>query len=168
MGVVAVLVVFAALVPLPYSVVSAYRANVAVSTSTPVDIHQYINVLKTLGIPTVSVNVQTSSDATTVTIDGLKTKDDARKAVAAFAPLIGVVPHASIEAVRTRISGTLLAQVIQKVFRAEIQASGKSDAQIAAEVESQIRAQGGEVKSVEVQRSADGQTSITVEAGSGH
>jgi len=168
MGVVALLVVFATLVPLPYSVVSAYRANVAVSTSTPVDPNQYVNVLKTLGISTASVNVQTSSDTTMVTIEGLKTKDDARKAVAAFAPLTGVVPHASIEAVRTRISGTLFAQAIQKVFRAEIQTSGKSDAEIAAEVENQIRAQGGEVKSVEVQRSADGQTSITVEAGSGH
>jgi Xaa-Pro aminopeptidase len=63
-----------------------------------------------------------------------------------------------------RVSGTLLAQALQSVFRADVETAGKTDAEIAAEVTAQIKAQGGEVKGVDVKRSADGQTTITLQA----
>jgi|GEM_PF-2626039 len=167
-GIAIAVVLFVTLVPLPYSVMSGYKVNIAASPLAVIDPTQYVNVLNKLGISTASINVQASSDATTVTIDGLKTKDDARKAIAAFTPLTGVVPKASIEAVKTPVSGTLFAQALQKIFRAEIQISGKSDAEIEAEVTRQVQAQGGTVNSVQVQRSADGQTSVTIDASSGN
>lgn len=160
----AALVALGALVPLPYSVTTSWRAQLTASPAVHLDANQYVGVLKSLGITTASVNVQSSPTATLVNIGGLATENEARKAGAVFAPLTGVKPTITLEPVKTRISGTLLAQTIQKVFRVEVETAGLSDSEIEAEVAAQVRAQGGEVKSVDVQHSPDGQTTITIES----
>jgi len=88
----------------------------------------------------------------------------------AFAATRDLVPAAaaggqvSIEPWRVRESGSLLAQISARVLEVKVSSEGKTDAQVADEIRSQLAAQGMQMKSVSYTRDpVTGETKIQLE-----
>ncbi len=157
------LMLFGALVPLPYSSVIGYSVKVTAPADAQLGPQQYANALHAAGIANPSVNTTYTDDATEYTVVGLASEGDAETAVRTGQELLGGDVDSKVVPIVKRTSGTLYAQAIEKLFRVEVTIDGKSDEQIAAEIAAQVAAQGGQVKEVRFERTDDGQVKIDIE-----
>jgi hypothetical protein len=156
-------ILFAALVPLPYSTVIGYTASFSAPSDQAVTPEQYVAAIQAAGVPSASVNVATDGPTAEYTLYGLQSEDEARKAQMAFTVLTGIEPEAAITPVTKKTSGSLFAQAWDKLFVVEVTTDGKTDDQIAAEIAAQIEAQGGTVKEVRIETTEDGQKNISID-----
>ena len=162
------LVMFTILVPLPYSSVVGYQAVISgPENGGQVPIASIDRALAALGYDQASVSFNTEGNSTSFTIDGLPSKKAAREAAAVFSTLAGYEGSVDYRPIVKRVSGTLLAQVQDKYFRVEVDASGKTDAEIAAEIASKLEAQGLEAPHVTVTTNPNGFKQLSIEATAG-
>jgi hypothetical protein len=132
-------------------------------SGTAVNVAKVSEALSGLGYDQASVNYRKVESAIEFTVSGLPTRQAAREAAAIFRAFTGATPQYTIEPVRKEVSGTLYAQVTDRFFRVEVDGSGKTDEQIAAEIAGQLQAQGLTNANVVFESTADGQKQITVE-----
>ncbi len=161
---VAAILLFAVLVPLPYSSIVGYNVTLSgFESGTAVNVAQVSRALSALGYEQASVGYQKAESAIEFTVSGLPTRQAARETAAIFRAFTGATPQYTIEPVRKRVSGTLYAQVADRFFRVEVDGSGKTDEQIADEIAGQLQAQGLTNANVVFESTPDGQKQITVE-----
>jgi len=156
-------ILFGALVPLPYSSVIGYSVRITAPADINLAPQAYADALHAAGIANPSVNVTIDDAAAKYTIAGLSSESDARAAARTYTEPTGADPDYAVIPIVQRTSGTLYAQAIQRLFRVEVAADGKSDEEIAAEIAAQIAAQGGEVKQVTINRGPDGRIDISID-----
>lgn len=157
------LILFGALVPLPYSSVIGYSVKITAPADAQLGPQQYADALHAAGVANPSVNTSYTDNATEYTVVGLASETEAETAVRTGQTLLGADADHTIVPIVKRTSGTLYAQAMEKLFRVEVTIDGKTDEQIAAEIAAQVAAQGGQVKEVRFERADDGQVKIDIE-----
>ena len=159
-----VFILFSVLIPLPYSATVGYTVSLtAPADATEVSPDAFVAALGAVGIEQSSVNLSSDGETAHYTIYGLTSEGDARTTAATFKQLAGVDGDPQIVPITKRVSGTLAAQAVEKLFRVEVEIDGQTDAEIAAQIAEQVAAQGGTVKEVRVETTDDGQKNISIE-----
>ncbi|MBU2652478.1 MAG: hypothetical protein KKA81_16245 [Bacteroidetes bacterium] len=159
----AAFLVFSILIPLPYSSVVGYTVSLTAPSDSAVEPNAYVAALSAVGIENSSVNLSDNGAEARYTIVGLKSETEANATVSAYKALTGIEPTATSAPVIRRVSGTLYAQALEKLFRIEVATDGLTDAEIAAQIAEQIKAQGGTVKNVTIDTDANGQKNIQID-----
>ncbi len=150
---------FATLVPFPYTRTVGYTLsfnNVVNVESQTID--QLTSLLGTMGYNDVHV----MADAGYFKLSGLPTRQAAREAALAFQKLTGNNAEPIIAPNTQRVSGSLYAQVVDKQRTIEIDAAGKSDAEIQNEITLQLT-NAGYQSNVTVTTDASGERNIKVD-----
>lgn len=154
---------FTVLVPLPYTSVIGYSLNITAPADTELGPQQYAEALSAVGVANPSVNLSISGESAEYSVTGLTAEPQVHAALVAYEALTGQEPVYAMEPIKTRSSGTLYAQAMEKIFTVEISTEGKTDEEIVAEIAAQIAAQGGEVREVKMERTEDGQMQFEIE-----
>lgn len=118
--------------------------------------------LASVGLEAATVDFVRNSNLVDFTIGNLPSKNSAREAAAVFSSLCGYDGPFEIAPVTRKTSASLYAQVRDKLTRIEVDAKGKTDAEVKAEIESKLRAQGYANPQVSVETKADGMRQIDV------
>jgi hypothetical protein len=160
-----VLVLFAVLVPLPYSAIVGYDVAIAgADGGSQVSLSQVNQALAALGYGGASVNFENTEGEMSFTITGLQTRAAAREAAAAFSTLTGCHGAVEYRPVVKQVSGSLLAQAREKLFQVDVDATGKTDSEIAAEIAAKLESQGLGAPNVTVTTNSEGARQITIES----
>jgi hypothetical protein len=155
---------FVTLVPFSYTTTVGYNVVLSeVDGSALIPPAHLKSTLSALGYQETAINCDGMGSSVQYTIAGLPTRQAAREAVAAFSSLSGSAPKAEIKPIRKTVSGSLYAQVRDRFFLVEVDATGKSDAEIAAEVTAKLQAQGLDDVNVSTVSHEDGTREITIE-----
>ncbi len=160
---IAAFLIFSILVPLPYSSVVGYTVSLTAPSESAVNPNAYVAAMSAVGIPNSSVNLSDDGTTANYTIVGLGSESEANTAVSTYKALTGVEPSASTAPVIKRVSGTLYAQAMEKIFRVEVVTDGLTDEEIAAQIADQIAAQGGKVKNVTITTDENGQKQMQID-----
>jgi hypothetical protein len=115
-----------------------------------------------LGYENASVSASQSAAAVNYTITGLQTREAAREAAAAFASMTGTKVQPRITAVSETVSGSLYAQVRDSLIRIEVDGAGKSDAEIASEIEAKLAEHGYSNTQVQVSTTPGGERQMQI------
>lgn len=158
-GIAVVLLLFVTLVPLPYTKTVGY--SVIYNGLNPAAIAEASNLpeaLATVGYGDVALKV--TDNSTTVT--NLPSRQAAREVALVISTLTGVKITPEIVEVIKEASGSLYAQALEEKRRIEINAEGKSDAEIEAAIIQKLAEAGYPGSQVTVTTSPDGQRRIDV------
>jgi hypothetical protein len=163
-GLVAAVVAFAviSLVPFSYSVTTGYSVNFQLQGTELAVAPPVLNkALAALGYEQAQLNFDMNREGLQVRIDDLPSYDAARETAAAFAELSGSDAEPVIEPIRHQVSGSLYAQVGDRLTEINIARGDRSDEEIAAEITARL-AEHGISADVRVQTDVDGQMQIDV------
>lgn len=134
---------FFVLVPFSYDRVVGYDLSISgLPAGQQIDAGNIANALEALGIKGTSVSADYSATGTSVRITNLTDPDAIHKASAAFTTLTGLKGKTEIEPRIETVSGSLYAQVQEKLTRIEISTVGGTPEEIQAQIESQLAAMG--------------------------
>jgi hypothetical protein len=134
-------ILFLTLVPLPYQRISGYSVSFAdVEGVVPAD--QMSKVMSAVGYENVPVKVEAGQKGVYYEFQELKSLQEAREVASAFVEYTKTKSSPWIKANIETISASLYAQARDKRIRVEIDATGKTDEQIKAEIKSKLAAQG--------------------------
>ncbi len=158
MGLAVAAFLFITLVPLSYTVTVGYNLTLEDVDSKSIDNDKVIAAFGSLGIANISIS---KTAGNSVRVEGFTSQVDARRAEAAFRLLTGYTGNAEIKPIREKVSGSLYAQVRDKL-KIEIDTEGKTDAEIRAEIEQKLFEQGILNPEVMVKTGADGERHIEV------
>jgi hypothetical protein len=157
LGITLAALAFLVLIPLPYQ--HTIGTRLTLSSSDPamakIDLAAIQSRLSERGLSDVSVTQNADKSAQSLTYSVHGTKD---AALAAFAATRDLVPAAAangqvaFEPWVVQESGSLLAQITGRSFDYTVTTSGKTDAQVAAEIRSQLESQGMQVQNLTVSR----------------
>jgi len=118
--------------------------------------------LTSLGLERATVDIIRDAAYADYKIGNLPSEESAREAAAAFNAVSGYSGPAKITPVVLRTSASLYAQVRDKLNKIEVDGKGKTDAEIKAEIENKLKAQGFANPQVTVETKADGMRQIDV------
>jgi len=142
---------FITLVPFSYDKVVGYEVSFAAGeTENAVTVKELTTAMKSLGYGRASIDTRPDK----IVIRFLPNRDAARETAAVFYALTGYAGEATIKPMVRKVSGSLYAQVRDK-YRVEVETAGKTDQEIAAEIESKLAAEGLADSHVEVQTVGD-------------
>lgn len=160
--------IFFVLVPIPYQRTAGYNVQFGgVSRANQIDMKQVAEALKAVGFEQVGVNVAIDGDRGDISLTNLPSYEDAKRAAAAFASLTGTAVRPVFTPIIETVSGSLYAQVKDKLVKVEINGAGKTDEQVRAEIEAQLAAQGftGSVISLKSDSAGQRQIQLEIEGG---
>lgn len=165
LGAAVVVFLFITLVPFSYTHVSGFEMTFNDVDSpkqlTAIELDQ---VVSSLGYPDVTASVSNDGQVTDYTFRNLPHRQAAREVAVAFAVMTDHPSEPAVKAVKETISGTIYAQVMDKITRIEVNTEGKTDEQIAAEIKDKLLAQGFLDANVVVSTDEQqGQTHISVD-----
>lgn len=154
---------FVTLVPFSYTRTIGYSVSCSnVPSGTQASLGRVVKALAALGLNNSSVSM--NSQNATVDLTRFTTEREAKEAAAAFASVTGYTGRPTISPVRETVSGSLYAQVREQFFDVHVDAGGKTDAEIAAEIASKLQAAGLAGAEVSVTTGAGGTRQIEVSA----
>lgn len=155
-------ILFVTLVPFSYDRTVGYEVAFDGVTANGDYTQTLPAALKALGYDNASVNVTQDAGKATYTIANLPTRAAAKEAAAVFAVLTGSKAEPQINAVTETVSGSLYAQVRDGVIRIEIDSAGKSDSEIASEIEAKLADYGFNDTQVQVNTKPDGERQMSI------
>ncbi len=142
-GIAVAALLFFVLVPFSYDRVVGYDLTInGLPTGQQIQTGTLIKALDAIGIQGASVSVDYATPEMAVHITNLTDPDAARKASAAFTSVTGLKGETSIEPRVETVSGSLYAQVQEKLTRIEVSTAGGTPEEVQAEIESQLEAMG--------------------------
>jgi len=159
LGMVVVLLIVATLVPFTYEKTVGYDATYA-GIESSLDAQTLMKAVKALGYDNVSINSNSNGNLTDYTVANLPSEDAIREVSAAFYTLTGFNRTPEIMPVKSKVSGTLYAQARDKLIEVQVDATGKTDDEIRAEIEAKLLDQGVTAYEVTVGTDADGHRQI--------
>ncbi len=134
---------FFVLVPFSYDRVVGYDLTISgLPTGQQIEVETLVKALDALGIKGASVSVDYATPEMAVHITNLTDPDAAQKASAAFTTLTGLKGETDIEPRVETVSGSLYAQVQEKLTRIEVSTVGGTPEEVQAEIESQLETMG--------------------------
>lgn len=156
---------FVTLVPFPYSVISGYEVSFSnLEPQTVAMANDVTAAVKALGYENVSINFSQNGESFEYGLTNLPSYQAAREAAAAFKMVTGSMVEADIVPVITEVSGSLYAQVREKLMTIEVNTEGDgTDAEVEAEIRDKLAAQGFTPRNVSVTTDEDGNRTITIE-----
>jgi hypothetical protein len=155
--------IIATLVPFTYEKTVGYEATFAgIAPEEALPPSGIVEAAVSLGYDGVNVNMRDYGSNVQYTVSGLPTSEAAREIKAMLSLLVGSDCKLTLKPVKQKVSGTLYAQVRDKLVEIKVDATGKSDAEIEAEIESRLAEAGATNSEVNVSTSADGERSIDV------
>jgi hypothetical protein len=157
-----VVILFVTLVPFSYDRTVGYEVAFNGVTASGDYTQTLPAALKVLGYESASVNVTQEAGKVNYTIGNLPSRVAAKEAAAVFAVLTGSKAQPQINAVTETVSGSLYAQVRDGIIRIEIDSAGKSDSEIASEIEARLADYGFNDTQVQVNTSPDGQRQMSI------
>ncbi|SYZ74348.1 hypothetical protein TRIP_C80025 [Candidatus Zixiibacteriota bacterium] len=157
-GLAIVVLLFAVLVPLPYTRTVGYTVSFTNASSISNQVPSHLTaILGVIGYD----NIKLASAGDNFEISGLPTRQAAREAEIAFRKLTGIQSESIISPVTRRVSGSLYAQVVESQRKIEVDATGKSDAEIESEIIQKLNDAGYQAN-VSVTTDASGERKIDV------
>lgn len=154
---------FVVLVPFSYDRTIGYNlAYTGLDSKYDLPPEMLTEVLTTLGYQQVRVELTQNGSYLDYSITGLPSSTAAKEASAAFASLTGYTGMPVITPIIKTVSGSLYAQVRDKLIKIEVESEGKSKAEIKAEIEDKLREQGFANPDVTVTLKPDGMREIKV------
>lgn len=165
LGAALAVILFVTLVPFSYQRTVGYEVSYDDVTAMPSQTKGVIDALKSIGYERVSISEMVAGGRGDYTITGLPTREAAREAAAVFAQLTGVDAEPSIESVVETVSGSLYAQVRDGLIRIEVDATGKSDAELESEITAKLAANGFTNTQVQVTTAPDGERHMEIFVG---
>jgi hypothetical protein len=151
--------IVATLVPFTYEKTVGYDATFA-GIESPLDAQTLLKAVEALGYGNASINTNSHGDLTDYTVAGLPSEDAVREVGAALYTLTGYDRAPQITPVKSKVSGTLYAQARDRLIEVQVDASGKSDAEIRAEIIAKLAEQGVTANDVSVNTDANGNRQI--------
>lgn len=158
-----ILVAFVTLVPFPYQQTVGYSVSLTSDSSSLVAPNKITEALGVLGHGKASVSFAASSGAISYVVSGLPTQQAAREVGGALQYITGATNAPTIEPVRATVSGSLYAQVRERMAMVEVNGEGKSDAEIEAEIAAKLVGAGFTASQVSITTNADGSKQIQIE-----
>lgn len=135
----AVLLLFFTLIPFPYTLTTGYTVEFSDQDKNS---YAYIEPVKSaldaVGYGAATVSANTSGDETTISIFNLPTYNSAREAAAIYNKLSNQKLKPAIIPILKKSSGTLYAQVKSYFIEVRVDTGGKTDTEIAAEIEAKL------------------------------
>ena len=152
------------LVPFSYERISGYSASISVprtgaSELRIEDIHAALGVL---GHDQLGVGIEQTPEATIYQLDRFVTRAAAREAASAVRILAGQSGTISVAPIFETVSGSLYAQVRDRIITINIDGAGKTDAQIESEITTKLAENGLNGANVSVSTEAGGMRKITI------
>lgn len=136
---------FFTLVPFSYDRVTGYDVTIGgLPADQQIQVNHILAGFEAIGIENASVSVNYSDDETSVYMMNFTDHATAQKATAAFNTLTGMDGEVAIKKRKETVSGSLFAQVAEKLMRIEVSTSGGTPEEVQAEIEAQLAAQGFE------------------------
>jgi hypothetical protein len=156
---------FVTLVPFPYSTITGYEVSFSnLDPQTVAMANDVTAAVQALGYDNVSINFSQNGESFNYGLTNLPSYQAAREAAAAFRMVTGSAIEADIEPVVTEVSGSLYAQVREKLMTIEVSTEGDgTDAEVEAEIRDKLAAQGFTPRNVSVTTDEDGNRTITIE-----
>jgi len=159
----ACLFVLLVLVPFSYDQTVGYTVTFEQLDPAYVTLEDRLSLaLASLGLDRAVIEFVDNDHTVDCRIGNLPTKQGAREAAAAFRTVYGYDGPAVIASVVRETSASLYAQVKDKLSKIEIDAKGKTDAEIKEEIEDKLRMQGFVNPKVSVETKPDGMRQIAV------
>lgn len=154
---------FFVLVPFSYDRVVGYDLSISgLPAGQQIDVGNITNALEALGIKGASVSADYSATGTAVRITNLTDPDAVQTASAAFTTLTGLKGETEVEPRVETVSGSLYAQVQEKLTRIEISTVGGTPEEIQAQIEGQLAAMGFAGAKADVTTDDSGVTRIQI------
>lgn len=154
-----VAILFVTLVPFSYERTVSYEVSFE-GVPGGSDYSQSVSeALAALGFDNASVS---SSGHGNYVISNLPSRVEAKEAAAVFAGVTGTAIEPQINAVTETVSGSLYAQVRDGIIRIEVDAEGKSDAEIESEIMAQLAEHGFNDTQVQVTTKPDGERQMSI------
>jgi len=142
---------FLTLVPFSYTITTGYDISYAgLKNSSQISTDRLTEAMTALGYENVSINFTADG----MTIGNLPNYLAAKEVSAAVAAIAGIGAIPVIEPIRQVVSGSLYAQVVDKM-KIEVNTEGKSDDEIAEEIRQKLLANGFEEADVSVTTDGD-------------
>jgi hypothetical protein len=143
LGIAVAALLFFVLVPFSYDRVVGYDLTISgIPAGQQIQTGTVIKALDALGIMGASVSVEYGTPEMAVHIMNLTDPDAARKASAAFTTVTGLKGETEIEPRVETVSGSLYAQVRDKLTVIEVGTEGGTPEEVQAEIESKLAAMG--------------------------
>ena len=154
---------FVMLVPFSYERTSGYNVAVSFNGTVVGDIPQKLNgALASLGHKDVKLNLSENSGKTIYELGTFATPLAAREAAAALNTLAQQKGEIEISPVVEKASGSLYAQVRDKLITIRIEGTGKTDAQLQQEIADKLAENGFTGANVSVKTDASGMRQIDI------
>ncbi len=139
----AVVLLIATLVPFPYSQLIGHSVILegldADSQDGPAKLTE---LLERLGYSSTNITTETGNVKSRIVIGPLPSRKAALELITAYSLSVGDIGQAAIRPIMNRVSGTLFAQAKNRLLEIRVEAAGKSDSEIEAEIEAKLRQQG--------------------------
>jgi hypothetical protein len=160
----AALLIVVTLVPFSYEKTVGYDAAFAgIDPDRAVPVSKLQEASAALGYDAATINMSVVDDAVTYRIGNLPTKLAVRELRAALATTVGFSGEPAVTEIKEKVSGTLYAQAWDQLIEIEVDATGKTDEEIEAEIEAKLLEYGATSADVSVSTSGDGERQISVD-----
>jgi hypothetical protein len=158
-----VVFLFVSLVPFSYQRVTGYDATVAFA-DLPREISKESlqGALAAIGQGDAKIMLEKQNEKTIYKVRGLSSQLSARELVAVVNALAGTKGHSEIVPVLVTVSGSLFAQVRDKIITIEVSGAGKTDTQLEADISTKLTEAGLTPEQVTVTTQSDGSRQISV------
>lgn len=154
---------FVVLVPFSYDRTVGYNvAYTGLDSEYEFSPEMLKGILTSLGYERADVELTHNGSFVDYRISDLPSKTAAREASAAFASLSGYTGMPVITPIIKTVSGSLYAQAKDKLVKIEIESKGKTDAEVRAEIEKKLAADGHSNPQVTVTTKPDGMREIRI------
>ncbi|MEW6052109.1 MAG: hypothetical protein AB1644_13735 [Candidatus Zixiibacteriota bacterium] len=157
------LVAFVTIVPFPYEQTVGYSVSLKAESSSLVSPAKISEAVELLGYSGSSVSYTGNSAGINYMISGLPTMQAAREVAGALRFVTGTTATPVIEAVRKTVSGSLYAQVRDRMTTVEVDGAGKTDAEIESEIAARLVGAGFTASQVSITTNPDGSKQIQIE-----
>ncbi len=161
---------FVMLVPFSYHRTVGYDLTFSnLNTDTKMPVQKLVDALGKLGYRDVSVNYNISDNGLQYAVTNLPNQQAVQDATFLFDLLSGQQTSPEVKPILKEVSGTLYAQVKENLFETtiEINTEGKTDAEVAAEIVSRLKAAGWDDVQVQTTTNPDGSKQFQIEMSSG-
>jgi len=142
-GVAVAALLFFVLVPFSYDRVVGYDLTISgLPSGQQIPAGTVVKALDALGVQGASVSTDYAANASAVHITNLTDADAVQKASAAFTTVTGLKGETKVTPRIESVSGSLYAQVREKLTMIEVSTAGGTPEEVQAEIESQLEAMG--------------------------
>jgi hypothetical protein len=124
-----------------------------------------IKALQAIGITDAKLQVTANQDGQTITVSGLKSREEAREALVAIVEASGFNGKVETTTRAASVEGSLLEQAINSVKELVFSSEGKTDEEVKNEITAALEAAGLTGAEVQYNTSPDGLKTISVKAG---